>query len=192
MLLTENEDKTKCYWLKHNDKYIETSNPYGYHLLKVKPWKIFGAVTFRENFLVTSSPKAQAIRIHHFKELIFEACKNLKLRPNKLLFYRKAESQNKRLHYHFLIAEQGTRQVSADQLADTLTELWPYGRADIQPFNPETAVDGISYTSKIEIDQNGPKIPEEYFSPRLEAKLKQLAKESEATTKCITGKLQMS
>ena len=142
---------------------IRTTNPYYWHLVKIK-WAVIGTLTWKNEWSRACCHWGNRKRQKDFNRLIRIACSPLGLNRERIAFYFKNEFGAGEGHAHFLIAQKGTETISPEVLAATLTTIWTtetnfrekkqsvMGTAYIKPFDVTRLHEGVSYTCKREWD----------------------------------------
>ena len=160
--IEENELFTKY----QPDKY----HPFYYALNQKKPanWFIFGSLTWEKESRRLDTPRAQKYREYDFNCLINIFCKNFKLRPKNLTFYRTTEfGKGGDAHFHFLMEKSCLVHLMPELCAKALQTLWtselrPFdskckgiGTAVIEPYNKSKEETGVKYCLKRQFTEFG-------------------------------------
>jgi hypothetical protein len=148
-------------------------HPFLYALNTIKPedWFLFGSLTWEKESRRCDSPRAQKYREDDFNTLMNMFCKNFKLRPKNIAYYRTTEfGAAGEAHFHFLITKNRLADFSPESCANALERLWtrelkPFdskcpgiGMAEIKPYDAAREDRGIKYCLKREFD--------EFYQPR--------------------------
>jgi hypothetical protein len=124
---------------------------------------VIGGLTWHSAFCRTHYAHAHKARLKDFNRLCKKTCEKLKIKYRNLLFcFHDEPSPAGEWHVHFLIGANGVEPVSHAVLAATLHDVWTRrfnnGTADIQVFDPNRQLDGVSYVVAVTRDAKGNEI----------------------------------
>jgi hypothetical protein len=153
-------------------------NPIAGHLEKIS-WAVFGTLTWDNDSDTRYAIATERIHRKSFQWLVCKSAARLKLQTRNVAYYGKTEwGAAMHGHYNFLIARQGTENVSPEALAATMQDIWTAQRrrAEIEPFDPNRQRQGVRYQSKLEFENTGePICPAEIISRALNVMLRKNA-----------------
>lgn len=154
-----------------------TVHPYADHLIDIE-WAIFGGLTWADESYRWGTLKAHRNRLKSFHHFCKRVCKALNIQYRHLLFYFRSEPNDAGdWHSHFLIGAKGIEPATPAQLAEALQRTWTeqfkQGVAEIEPFDPNRQLEGVSYVCKVIRDEIGNEIDMPFaFSKALEKLVK--------------------
>jgi len=122
------------------------------HLEKIK-WSVFGTLTWDNDSDTRFAPSTERKHKKDFLWLVCKSASRLRLQTRNVAYYGKTEwGAAMHGHFNFLIAEQGTKNVSPEVLAATMQEIWSARRrrAEVVPFDAQRQQAGVRYQSKLE------------------------------------------